>query len=197
KTGFSDSFGHLESTAYDFSPYAFFINIPGAPPFVKVINEKVSPLFARSNQDYDLGVFVQDRWTVKRSTISAGVRYDGFKGTAPAQVVQGKTLLTPNRADIPLPETPLARWQDLTPRVGITHDVAGDGKTAIKVSVNKYVEGQAVGSLVGVNAGGAGPHPVSSLVNSTSRTWLDMNGDFVPQCDLTDIAANGECLAVS
>src|SRR6185503_8832525 len=106
-------------------------------------------------------------------------------------------LLTPNRAEISLPETPLARWQDLTPRVGITHDVAGDGKTAIKVSVNKYVEGQAVGSLVGVNAGGAGPHPVSSLVNSTSRTWLDLNGDFIPQCDLANTAANGECLAVA
>jgi len=197
KAGVSDSFGHLDSRVYDYSPYAFFINIPGAPSFVKVINEKVSPLRAQSDQNYDLGLFVQDRWTVKRSTINVGLRYDGFKGTAPAQVVQGKTLLTPNRADISLPETPLARWQDLTPRVGITHDVAGDGKTAIKVSVNKYVEGQAVGSLVGVNAGGAGPHPVSSLVNSTSRTWLDMNGDFVPQCDLTDIAANGECLAVS
>ena len=65
KAGFSDSFGYLESTAYDFSPYAFFINIPGAPPFVRVINEKVSPLFARSDQDYDLGLFVQDRWSVQ------------------------------------------------------------------------------------------------------------------------------------
>jgi hypothetical protein len=197
KAGFSDSFGYLESSVYDYSPYAFFINIPGAPPFVRVINQKVSPLFARSDQDYDLGLFIQDRWTVKRSTINLGLRYDSFKGTAPAQVLQGRTLLTPNRPDIPLPETPLVHWQDLTPRFGLTHDVAGDGKTAIKVSVNKYVEGQAVGSLVGVNAGGAGPHPVSSLVNSTSRTWLDTNLDFIPQCDLTNIAANGECLAVA
>jgi carboxypeptidase family protein len=197
KGGFSDSFGHLESTAYDFSPYAFFINIPGAPPFVRVINEKVSPLFARSNQDYDLGLFIQDRWSVRRATVNLGLRYDAFKGTAPSQVVTGRTLLTPNRADISLPETPLVHWQDITPRVGLTYDVAGNGKTALKVSVNKYVEGQAVGSLVGVNAGGAGPHPVSSLVNSTSRTWLDTNLDFIPQCDLTNISANGECLAVS
>jgi hypothetical protein len=197
KAGFSDSFGHLESTAYDYSPYAFFINIPGAPPFVRVINEKVTPLFARSNQDYDLGLFVQDRWSVKRATVSLGLRYDSFKGTAPAQVVTGKTPLTPNRADISLPETALVHWHDITPRLGLTYDLAGDGKTALKVSVNKYVEGQAVGSLVGVNAGGAGPHPVSSLVNSTSRTWLDTNLDLIPQCDLTDTAANGECLAVA
>jgi hypothetical protein len=197
KAGFSDSFGYLESTTYDFSPYAFFINIPGAPPFVRVINQKVSPLFARSDQDYDLGMFVQDRWSVRRATVNLGLRYDSFKGTAPAQVVTGRTPLTPNRADIPLPETPLVHWHDITPRLGLTYDVAGNGKTAIKVGLNKYVEGQAVGSLVGVNAGGAGPHPVSSLVNSTSRTWLDMNLDFIPQCDLTNTAANGECLAVA
>ncbi|MBI4265817.1 MAG: TonB-dependent receptor [Acidobacteria bacterium] len=197
KAGFSDSFGYLESTRYDYSPYAFFINIPGAPPFVRVINQRVTPLFARSDQDYDLGVFVQDRWTVARATVNLGLRYDSFKGTAPAQVVAGRTPLTPNRADIPLPETPLVHWHDVTPRLGLTYDLAGDGKTALKVSLNKYVEGQAVGSLVGVNAGGTGPHPVSSLVNATSRTWLDLNGDFVPQCDLTDTSANGECLAVA
>jgi hypothetical protein len=197
KAGFADSFGHLESSVYDYSPYAFFINIPGAPPFVRVINQKVTPLFARSDQDYDLGVFVQDRWSVNRATVNLGLRYDSFKGTAPAQVVTGKTPLTPNRADIPLPETPLVHWHDITPRLGLTYDLAGDGKTAIKVSLNKYVEGQAVGSLVGVNAGGTGPHPVSSLVNSTSRTWLDTNLDFIPQCDLTSTAANGECLAVA
>jgi hypothetical protein len=88
-------------------------------------------------------------------------------------------------------------WHDVTSRLELTYDISGEGKTALKVSWNMYVEGQAVGSLVGVKAGGAGPHPVSSLVNSISRTWLDTNGDFVPQCDLTNIAANGECLAVA
>jgi len=197
KAGFADSFGHLESTTYDYSPYAFFINIPGAPPFVRVINQKVTPLFARSDQDYDLGIFVQDRWTMKRATLNLGLRYDTFKGTAPAQVVTGRTPLTPNRADIPFLETPLVHWHDITPRLGLTYDLAGNGKTALKVSLNRYVEGQAVGSLVGVNAGGNGPHPVSSLVNSTSRIWLDLNGDFVPQCDLTSTGANGECLGVA
>jgi hypothetical protein len=197
KAGFSNSFGYLDATQYDYSPYAFFINLPGAPPFVRVINQKATPLLARSDQDHDLGVFVQERWTVGRATVNLGLRYDSFKGTAPAQVLPGRTPLTPNRADIPFPQTPLVHWQDVTPRFGLTYDVAGDGKTAIKVSLNKYVEGQAVGSLVGVLAGGSGPHPVSSLVNSTTRLWLDLNSDFVPQCNLANIDANGECLAVA
>ena len=164
---------------------------------MRVINQKATPVLARSDQDYDLGVFVQDRWTAGRATVNLGLRYDGFKGTAPAQVLPGRTPLTPDRADVAFPETPLVHWQDITPRLGLTYDLAGDGRTALKASLNKYVEGQAVGSLVGVLAGGTGPHPVSGLVNATSRLWLDLNGDFVPQCDLTDTSANNECLAVS
>ena len=87
--------------------------------------------------------------------------------------------------------------------------MTGNGKTAIKVSLNKYLEGQSVGSLVGVNAGGAGPHPVSSIVNAANRLWFDggpfpgisgaggIPGDFVPQCNLTNPAANGECGALN
>jgi Carboxypeptidase regulatory-like domain len=208
KAGFSDSFGYLDATSYDYSPYSYFINIaPGLP--LTLINEKVTPLRARSDQNYDLGIFLQDRWTQKRVTVNLGVRYDAFKATAPAQVVTGRTPLTPNRADISLPETDLALWQDITPRFGLTYDVRGDGKTAVKVSVNKYLEGQSVGSLVGVLAGGAGPHPVSSLVNSASRLWFDggpfpgisgaggVPGDGIPQCDLTNPSANGECGAIN
>jgi hypothetical protein len=211
KAGFSDSFGYLDATSYDYSPYYYITNIaPGIP--LTLLNEKVTPLSARSDQNYDLGIFVQDRWTANRLTLNLGLRYDGFKATAPAQTVTGRTPLTPNRADIALPETPMASWQDLTPRFGVTYDLTGDGKTAIKASVNKYLEGQSVGSLVGVfanaNAGG-GTNPVSSLVNSANRLWFDGGpfpgisgaggtpGDGVPQCVLTNPAANGECGAIN
>ena len=192
KAGFSDSFGYVDATSFDYSPYSYFINI--APdPSLALIYEKVTPLHARSDQNYDLGVFLQDRWTRDRLTLNLGVRYDAFKASAPAQTVMGPTALTPNRADIFLPATVMADWQDVTPRFGVAYDVRGDGHTAVKASVNKYLEGQSVGSLVGVLAGQPGPNPVSSIVNSATRVWDNFPGNGVPNCDLTNPAANGEC----
>src|SRR5262249_30334068 len=39
----------------------------------------------------------------------------------------------------------------------------------------------------------AAVNPVNTSVNSTTRTWTDTNGNFYPDCDLTNQAANGEC----
>jgi hypothetical protein len=40
-------------------------------------------------------------------------------------------------------------------------------------------------------------NPITTSVNSVTRTWTDTNGNLIPDCDLTNFAANGECLAIS
>ena len=35
--------------------------------------------------------------------------------------------------------------------------------------------------------------PATAIVQSVTRTWNDANGNFVPDCVLTDLQANGEC----
>ena len=70
--------------------------------------------------------------------------------------------------------------------------MSGNGKTAFKLSLNKYVEGLGIGGLT------LEPNPVNTIVSQTTRTWTDLNGDFVPNCDILNPAANGgECGAMA
>ena len=85
----------------------------------------------------DLGIYVQDRWTVKKLTANLGLRFDYFNTYFPPQTI-GPSLYTPNR-NLNFPETPWVAWKDFTPRMGVVYDVFGNGKTAVKASLNKYV----------------------------------------------------------
>src|SRR2546428_8299901 len=78
-------------------------------------------------------------------------------------------------------------WKDVDPRFGIAYDLFGNGKTAVKASIGRYVIAQSYGI--------SGPaNPVNSSVNSTTRTWADPSGTFNPfnDCDLTNFAANSK-----
>jgi hypothetical protein len=73
--------------------------------------------------------------------------------------------------------------------MGVAYDVFGNGNTAVRVNLGKYLQGASVGNLLsGANPslripGGAG----AGFANpSVTRTWTDADSDFVPDCDLTN-----------
>jgi len=163
---------HLDDNVAHLS-YRFLNGVPNQ------LTERATPFDHSERQPMDLGIFAQDKWTVKRLTLNYGVRFDHFASDFPAQTL-GPALLVPNR-NLSFPETPMANWSDIEPRFGAAYDLFGNGTTAVKVSVNKYVLAEGLQGTYGDSA-----NPVNRLANSVTRAWTDTNGNFKPDCDLTN-----------
>ena len=78
------------------------------------------------------------------------------------------------------PETQgVVGYNDIDPRFGVAYDLFGNGKTAIKVNVGRYLEAAVAG-----NGNYSALLPISRITTTASRTWTDRNGNFFPDCDL-------------
>jgi hypothetical protein len=146
------------------------------------LTQRATPLDRSERQKFDLGIYAQDKWTLNRLTLSGGIRFDMFQSYFPAQTL-GPGPHVPNR-NISFPKTDMANWKDVVPRMGASYDVFGNGRTALKVSLNKYVTAQGLQGTYGDTA-----NPVNRLANIVTRTWTDADRDFVPDCDLTNVVA--------
>ena len=157
--------------------YAFLRGVPNT------ITQYGTP-YLQKDRATDLGLFVQDQWTVKRLTLNYGLRFDYFNGHTPSQSAPAGRFL-PAREFAAVHDVP--SWTDLNPRLGASYDLFGNGKTAFKVSIGRYLEALGVAAVTTLN------NPIMTSVNSVNRTWNDVNGNYVPDCDLLNPGANGEC----
>jgi hypothetical protein len=148
-----------------------------------------TPYVLTSLTKADLAIYAQDQWAIRRLTLNYGLRFDYFEGRVPAQ----QEAATPNgwvpaRSFAAVRHVP--QWKDLSPRGGVAYDLFGDGRTALKVSVGRYV------AKTGTQLATAN-NPVQTSVNTVNRTWTDTNGNYLPDCNLASRAANGECGAMA
>jgi hypothetical protein len=188
KLGFSDNIGRKQNTIMNFdAPYSYRFN-NGVP---NQLTMNATPFIQRANLDHDLGAYLQDRWTMGRATLSYGVRYDHWASSFPEQHI-GPGPLVPTR-DFTLAPTDGVSWHDISPRAGVAYDLFGNSKTALKGSVGKYVVGQALRGTGGTVIFGDNLNPAQRVVTNANRSWADANRNFVPDCNLQNFAANGEC----
>ena len=132
--------------------------------------------------------YAQDTYTRSRLTLQGGLRFDGIGTGYPDTGAGGPDyLLMPTPLFWPAGTTDEIHWKDLTPRVGAAYDLFGNGKTAVKFNIGKYLT-----ALTASNSD-LDLHPLIRTNLSTNRTWNDANVDFVPNCDLRATTANGEC----
>jgi hypothetical protein len=185
KVGFNRVHGFQETTNYNLNALAYQFN-NGVP---NQLTMRANPVKFRNHLDNDIGFFAQDKWSLKKATLNLALRYDHFAASFPEQIV-GPAELAPTRNFV-FPAQDNLSWNDLTYRSGIVYDLRGDGKTAVKVTFNKYLRGQTLNNL------GTDPNPVNTMVRTANRAWNDTNNNRVPDCVLLDFAPNGECLGIN
>src|SRR5207249_509661 len=88
-------------------------------------------------RSHSYGLFAQDRTTINRITVHGGLRFEYLDTWAPESRI-GPSVFTPNR-NIVFPKTDGVAWKDITGTTGFAMDLFGDGKTALKASLGRYM----------------------------------------------------------
>ena len=167
KTGMTLQEGPADTDVY--TNKDTFLTVRNGQPFQ--VSVRTTPYTTHERLVADLGIYAQDTWTIKRMTINAGLRWDYLNNKVDAQDAPGGTWIGPRHFDA-LSDVP--NYKDISPRLGVAYDLFGNGKTALKATLSRYVQTSTVSTARLLN-------PLNTSVNSATRSWTDNNGDGIPQ----------------
>ena len=182
---------HGHRTAYQSLNTDTILLLAAGTPIL--VLQQTTPLVSEETLKLNLGLFAQEQYTFKRMTANLGLRFDYLNEYIPPQTNPAGQFAPafsyPQINDIP-------NWKDISPRLGVSYDLAGNGKTAFKAYVGRFIEAQAAGFPQAVNPTRANQFGLGIGTTSGARTWSDTNGNRAPDCVLSNFAANGECGAI-
>ena len=165
KTGFQARTGWLEQN-YTINGDILQRYRNGVPDSVINYNTPLSP---RENTEVDLGIYLQDSWSFGRFTLNPGVRFDMLNFGIPAQGGGGGRWTERQEYQA---QPGLVSWKSIVPRFGMSWDIFGDGRTALKGSISKFMRQEGVSFVGQVNPNGR---------SGDTRSWNDLNGDDIAQ----------------
>ncbi len=152
------------------------------------LTESISPWVNNARAGWD-AVYAQVQRTTERVTMQGALRFDRAVSWFPQQQ-EGPSRFLPSAIVIPATKG-VDSYKDVSPRMGAAVDLFGNGRTVLKANLGKYLEG------AGVSGNYANTNPSLRMPQTTSvfgtagvtRAWVDGNGNFVPDCDLLNPAA--------
>jgi len=167
KGGFNWTYGDYV-LEYDVNGDVVQLYRNGVADSVRVYNTPV-----RSNEylNANLGMFVQDAWTMNRMTLNLGLRFERFVGQIKDEF-SGSGRFAPERTFAA--QTGLPSWFDMAPRLGVSYDLFGNARTALKATFGRYMAGQTTSFPARYNP---------FTLQSDTRSWNDTNRDNLAQAN--------------
>ena len=133
------------------------------------------------------GLYAQEQWTLNKLTLSGAVRWDHTAGSFPEQTI-GPNPFVPTQVIVP--KTKGTQYDDLTPRGSVVYDLFGNGKTAVKFNVGKFLAAADGSSITGGVTNPLANYVGTNFIGSGARTWTDANTNFVVDCYVNGVLPN-------
>ena len=127
-----------------------------------------TPFFTKTAVDVT-ALYAQDSYSIKRLTLTGGVRWERLEGYLPEQSSPASRWFpTLNRTFAE--QRDLVLWHTAGPRLSAAYDLMGDGRTAVKAAAGRYYYIISTGGVLDT------ANPNSNY--SERYTWIDRNGDL-------------------
>jgi hypothetical protein len=194
KFGYQGGFGNPSQT-YTYFNEVILVRVNGG------LANRITQVVSNANTNLKIvrnliptSFYGQDQWTVSRLTLQGGVRYDHLLTTYPDSSFGGPgyAASAPIAVDYPSRSTQGVDWNDVSVRTGAAYDLFGNGKTALKFNLGKYMEAfSATNTDLDLN-------PLIRNTVSTTRTWTGTGFNFLtdPNCNLALKTAQKDCGAM-
>jgi hypothetical protein len=191
------------------SGVVYYQDLNGRPDQVQLFNMG-DPATLRSawtgadNRNRREALFLQDRWSAtSRFTLTAGIRYDRQRPYYNAST--SAPILSAIFPSVTTPGATLLVRNSIAPRAGVSWDVQGEGKSAVKAFYGRYYNNMAQ-DFSNLNPGGVnsrtykfndlnqnnlydGPQELGALVSTTGGTTTRLDPALnVPYSDEADLS---------